>query len=439
MENLTQGALNEIIKQYAPKEYNSIIIDNAVAIKRYNYCYIEAFVQRIEYKTERRSASIDDNLAENLRSALGNDNKPYVKISPELVEQFDKAPRFTTEDFFSSTKKKMAELMNGGREVDHHHLELAVERNYIANVQSPYAVKTECSIERCPNCEGKKTVESTDNQGNATIIPCPKCKGNGNIGTLAYFIPKVTDKKTSLTLCLEGEIDGFPPSAIKALIDEKPLAKRMLAHYNSIDYEAFDEALKPYLDIVRDKIGEGNAIEEYYYKIIPCHTFSYRNILTGELKKGVVVNPSDSPEIVFIGNGDTKLVNRMKDSAKLVSRFFGNIGRSSSLRNKQDLKHTVRLMIATVVADGIVSEEEKQSLTLAIRNIDELTSKEQEEMTSLLSYENTGFLTDDDYHFQDIANANETLARMQEIANSDGLVHETERELIERLKLEIDA
>ena len=434
MENLTQGALNEIIKQYAPKEYNSIIIDNAVAIKRFNYCYIEAFVQRIEYKTERRSAAIDDNLAAELKAVINATEAPYVKIKQTLVEQFDDAPRFATEGFFASTKKKMGELMNGGRDVDHHHLQLTVENNYIAKEQPTFAVKNECSLFPCPGCKGAKLTEHADNQGITTSIPCPECKGNGNVGTLAYFTPKVTEKRIALTLCLEGEIDGFPSSAIKAHIDEEPVAKRMLTHYNGTDCEAFDEALKPYLDIVRDKTGEGNAIEDYYYRIVPCYTFSYRNIMTGELKKGVVVNPSQSPEIVLIGNGNSKIVNRMKDSAKLVSRFFGSIA-GNAQRDKDDLKRTIRLLIATVVADGIVSKEEKQSLTLAIRNIDILTGKEQDELVELLSEGDTSFLNDEDFKFHNAANRDETLARMQELANSDGLVHETERELIEKLKL----
>ena len=36
---LTLGKLSELIKELAPTQYNSIIIDNAVAIKEYRYCY----------------------------------------------------------------------------------------------------------------------------------------------------------------------------------------------------------------------------------------------------------------------------------------------------------------------------------------------------------------------------------------------------------------
>ncbi len=438
MEQLTIGALCEIIRQSAPKIYNSITIDTAVAPRKHNYCYIEAHTQRVEFKTERRSAAIDETLQNDLRAIIDNSSETYVRIDKDLIDGFNSAPKFSTEGFFASTKKKMNELMNGGRNVDHHHISLDTEGNSLSKTQPPFAIKAECSIADCPNCKGTGLIEGTDAQGNPTQQLCPECKGNKKIGTLSYFIPKVIEKNISLTLCLEDEIEDFPISAVKAHIDEKPVAKRMLTHVNGVDNEAFDQALLPYLDIVHDKTGEGNAIEDYYYRIVPCYTFTYRNIMTSELKKGVIVNPTESPEIVLIGNDSTKIINRMKDSAKIVSRFFGSIA-GSAQRDKDDLKRTIRLLIATVVADGIVSEEEKQSLTLAIRNIEILTGKEREELSELLSAGDTSFLTDDDFHFHSKENSDETLARMQEIANSDGLVHETERDLIEKLKLEANA
>lgn len=435
MEQLTIGALCEIIRQSAPKIYNSISIDTAIAPKKYEYCYIEAHTQRIEFKTERRSAAIDETIAEELRTIIGNSSDTYVKIGKDLIDDINAAPKFSTEGFFASTKKKMDELMNGGRSVDHHQITLDTEGNKLSKSQPPFAIKAECNIIDCPNCKGSGLVDSIDTQGNTTSQKCPECKGFKKIGTLTHFTPKVIEKNISLTLCLEGEIDDFPASTIKSHIEPNPVAKRMLTHINGIDKEDFDDALVPYIDIVRDKTGEGNAIEDYYYRIVPCYTFSYRNIMTGELKKGVVVNPSKSTEIVLIGNGGSKIINRMKDSAKLVSRFFGSIA-GSAQRDKDDLKRTIRLLIATVVADGIVSEEEKQSLTLAIRNIDILTGKEREELAELLSEGDTTFLNDDDFKFHNAANRDETLARMQELANSDGLVHDTERDLIEKLKLE---
>jgi uncharacterized tellurite resistance protein B-like protein len=436
MAKLTPGALSEIIKNTAPNIYNSIIIDTAVPEKEYNYCYIEAYSQKVEYKTEYRSAAIDKGLEEKMLSLINNASNQYVEIDDEFIERFKNAPKYSTEGFFNSTKRKMGELINGGRIIDHHYIHLAEENDHLSKNQSYYAIKAECKVVDCWECKGVGSIERPDSQGVQTSVVCPECKGLGRVGTLAFFVPKVTEKRASLTICLDGDIDGFPTSSIKSHIDDKPVLKRMLKHINGVDVEDYDTELLPYLDILHDKIGEGNALEDIYYHIVPCYTFSYRNILTGELLKGVLLNPSESPDIILYESEKSKVLNRMKDSAKLVGRFLGSIGKGSSKRNKDDLKRTIRLLIATVVADGIVSEEEKQSLTLAIRNIDELTGKEQESLSLLLNADNAGFLEEEDFLFDDADVADETLMRMQEIADCDGLVHETERDIIERLKLQ---
>ena len=86
------------------------------------------------------------------------------------------------------------------------------------------------------------------------------------------------------------------------------------------------------------------------------------------------------------------------------------------------------------MADGNVSEEEKQTLTLSIRNIQQFSDSEQEELLTLLGKTDSGFLTDNDFAFHSRENAEMTIARMQEIASSDGMVDERERDIVERLK-----
>lgn len=69
--------------------------------------------------------------------------------------------------------------------------------------------------------------------------------------------------------------------------------------------------------------------------------------------------------------------------------------------------------------------------------MDNLTTSEQEQMLQLLGQKDSSFLTDSDFVFHFKPNAEETLARMQDIAAaSDGITDE-ERTLIERLRLSI--
>ena len=442
---MTTEALIEKIRQLAPAEYNSIIIDNAVSIKKHIYCYTNASVQRVEYRTQRITAAIDGELSNALEQIIASDSR-YVRLDPRILELMKEAPEYSSESFFSSAKKKVSEIINGGREVDHHHITLTMDGDKLASRQPSFAVKSECSIVKCAHCGGTAYVERTNNNGVTERVMCPDCQGLGIVGTLTYFTPNVIDRQTSIVRCLGGEIKGLkydiePDGATIADTSYKihrGEPKRMLTHINGVDKEEFDNDLLPYLDMVRDKVGEENAIEDYYYQMIPCYTFTYRNVLTSELHTGILIDPVGQPALILNLDGTgTKLAGSVKDGFKSISSFFGSITRSSGFKDKEDLKRTLRLLIAVAVADGIVDENEKKTLTLAIRNIDQFTSSEQEELVQCLGYRDAGFLTKEDFSFHRPENARETITRMQEMAEADNNVHETEREIIEKLKLSL--
>ncbi len=67
---LTIGKLNELIKKLAPAQYNSIIIDNAVAVKEHKYCYIHAETQKVEFRSESLSIAVDSELEKQLTEAI---------------------------------------------------------------------------------------------------------------------------------------------------------------------------------------------------------------------------------------------------------------------------------------------------------------------------------------------------------------------------------
>lgn len=442
---MTNEALIEKIRQLAPAEYNSIIIDNAVSIKKHLYCYINACVQRVEYSTKTITAAIDGELKVALENIIACDGR-YVKLDPRVLELMKEAPDYSTESFFSSAKKKVSEMINGGREVDHHHITLAIEGDHLATQQPSFAIKNECSVTKCTSCDGTAYVERTNSNGVTEKVMCTDCQGRGIVGTLTYFTPTVTNRQTSIIRCLSGEIKG-----LKFNIDTDGATiagtsykihsgepKRMLTHINGVDKEEFDSDLLPYLDIVRDKVGEENAIEDYYYQMVPCYTFTYRNVLTSELHTGVLVDPNGQPALILNLDGSgTKLADSVKDSFKSIASFFGSISRSSTFKDKEDMRRTLRLLIAVAVADGTVHENEKKTLTLAIRGMNQFTSSEQEELVQCLGNSDASFLTKEDFSFHRPENAKEAITRMQEMAEADNEVHETEREIIERLKLSL--
>lgn len=437
-KELTLGALSEMVKKLSPAEYNSIIIDNAVAIKRYNYCYINAYAQSITYKNAQRSAAVEGMLEQALDALIKTPTtSPYVRINDRvLIDSMEQAPKYSNEGFFASARKKMSEMVNGGRNVEHRHITLAEEEGHLAKSQAPYAIVAECNIKDCPECKGHKLVEKQDKEGVVSQVECPTCKGRGHIGTLAYFIPTISEKRVSIIRCLEGNIDNLKTSTLEAHKGDDTTPVRMLTHYNGVDSEQFDPYITPYLDQLRDKTGSMNAIEEIYYRLIPCFTFSYRNVLTGEVRQGVVVDPFVNPELVLsLDSTSRKIFSGVKDSMKSINNFIGSIGKSTGFKDKEDLKRSIRLLIAIAVSDGDVSEEEKKALTLTIRKMDDLTSSEQEQMLQLLGQKDCSFLTDDDFIFHNKANAEETLGRMQDVASASDGVSDEERDIIERLRL----
>ncbi|MBQ1408697.1 MAG: hypothetical protein IIY87_02950, partial [Bacteroidales bacterium] len=303
---MSPETLTEIIKQLAPADYNNIIIDNASAIKKHIYCYINAAVQRVEYHTQRLSVAINSEIKKALEEILACSER-YVVINPSLIELMKSAPSINTESLLTSAKKKVNELMNRGREVDHHLLTLNMEDNRLTKQQPTFAIKDECTIRQCEDSEEM-------------------------VGILSYFTPEVIDKQTSILRCLTGEIEG-----LKLDIQDGE-RRRMLTHINGIDSEDFDSDLLPYIDIVRDKVGEDNAIEDYFYQLIPCYTFTYRNVLTSELHTGILhghgsplrpAKRNNQWDLLFspIANN---LWTSMKDSMKGFSHFIGSISRSNS-------------------------------------------------------------------------------------------------------------
>lgn len=438
---LTIEKIHQIINKLAPEKYNSIIIDEAEAPKRHDYCYIHASVQKVEFRTDSTTIAIDKQLGQaltdNLQLDTSQTNKeaeqPYIAIDPHLAEQIDKSPKAqSSNSFLSNAKKRMSEFINGGRDVDHRMVTLLMEDNKIASKQPRFAVRKECSISLCPECHGNTIINNIDKQGNETTIRCTKCDGLGHIASLTWFTPVVNDKETTMTTSLD-EIENLKTSIVETHKGNQETMTRMVQHYNGTDLENYADELIPYLDRMHDKTGEQNTLEDIYFKIIPCYTFTYRNVLTNQLQTGIVIEPGDNAQLI-IDASDNNIFGGIKDRIKKINNFFGNIGKTESFKDKDDLRRTLRLLIAIAVADGNVSDNEKQSLTLSIRNIDMLTNSDRNQLLQLLNMNDSSFLTDDDFKFHNRETAETTLKRMQEIASSDGNVDETERDIIERLR-----
>lgn len=435
MSSLSISTLSELIKKLAPSQFNSIIIDNAVSLKRFDYCYLYAEVQRLEFRSDSITCAADRYLSQELMSLTERyDGGDYLRIDSGLVERMKSAPRVSGTGFFNGARRRMSELINGGREVNLNKLQLETDGPRLAKQQPIFAVKAESGVTHCKLCNGSGTIQHTDKQGSVQQENCAACEGFGYVGTLTWFTTNVIEKQVEMVRCLSGEIANLKASVIVAHKGNDTTPKRMLTRFNGINVEEYDPDVKPYLDAMHDKVGDGNAVEDIFFCIVPCFTFSYRNVITGEIRTGVVVDPFRQPELLLnLEGGGRKFFSGVSNSMKNLSHFFGGLGQTVTYKDKQDLRRTIRLLIAVAVADGDVTEEEKKTLTLTIRNISNFTTDEQDELVALLGAADSGFLTDDDFTFHSSENRDEALARLQEMATADGTVHDAERGIIERL------
>ncbi|MCR5193357.1 MAG: hypothetical protein K6D59_08640 [Bacteroidales bacterium] len=440
---ITNDNLSNIIKELMPSDYNSIILDTTIPVKEYKYYFISAFTQHVEYRSRHLDISLGDEMYQRYTTILDEcGDKEFATIEKSFVEEMKAAPKWSSEGLLSSARKRMSELINGGRNVDHNKITLNEDEGFLSKEQPTYIVIKESFCSPCSNCNGRGTVEHEDKQGIPHQESCPVCNGYGHTGRLSFFTPTIHEKNCAFVRCVEGEIEGMDFVVNGDTLNIKSTEysvtngpkKRMLTRYNGKEEDNYDEALKPYIETIRDKTSENNAVEEIAYTVIPCYRFAYRSILTNELHNGIIIDPENNAALILNVDGESRIMSSVKDSIKKISRFFGNISKSEGFKDKEDLWHTTRLLIAVAVADGTVNDEEKRNLTVAIRGIEQFTSEQQDSLVRLLGEKDASFLNDDDFVFHSRENAEETAIRMQELSQADGFVHITEQKIIERLK-----
>jgi len=423
--------------ELAPEANNQIIIDETLPLQPKEYCYIRAFAQQVTHKTDVRACVCDTALEQRLSHLLNQSDADYIRLDDEtILETVKAAPRFVAEGVIKSTRRRMSELMNGGRVVAHADLRLHTDTDgRIVSQQPDFLVRTACHLANCPQCDGTGKVERSDNNGMTELVACPECKGTGRVAALTYFRPEVKNREVQLTVCLGGGIDGLKEEVIEAHAGEDTTPCRMSVHFNGTDVDHFDEYITPYLDHIHDLTGTHPELLDIYYRLVTCVGFRYRNVVTGEVLGGILIDPAHRPELILGLGADSRLMSGVKDSIKRIVNLLGSLGHSKGQRDKEDLLHTTRLLIAVAVADGIVSEEEKRLLSLSVRNIDDLTSTEQENLVTLLGTADSSFLTDADFIFHCPDNAQSTLALLQQLSEADGQLCDAERSIIERLRL----
>ena len=463
---LTVDDLRGIIQAAAPDMYNGITIDAECPVLRRDYCHIRASAQQVTYRTKVLTFNCHKDVAAMLAPILEHNDTPYAILDEKLKAEIDKSPR-RGEGLMEGTRLRIEELRNGGRAVAHAEVELTLDDgNRLSATQPTFIVREASSVARCRVCNGRGSAEY--NAAGSPMLTtqygeCPECDGLGHMATVTTFTPQVTNRQATLTRCEQGEIEGLDENIIAShAMDGDTSCVRMETHLGGIDEQHYDSFVTPYLDALRDKLGEENAIVDLYYRIIPCLMFRYRSVIGGTAHVGIVVDPFGRCQVLPDFEGSGRLRTGLSNAAKGISRWLGRISKSTAHKERQDVIRSARLLIAVAIADGLVHDEEKVGLMHHIAGsqpgagtqpahlepteassapygnaIEGLTSAERDKLIALLASGDTSFLTDDDFHFNSAATAQLTLSQLQELAASDGHVHDKESEIIERLEAEL--
>lgn len=427
--------VKDIVAMLDPSAANSIIIDEAVGVRRANYCYVDVASKRVRYDVERRHFHPREELVGMMEEVLSDTgDSPYIRLKDrEIMELIGGSPKVS----LSRSIKNAFSNMTMRNDVDATQIVLDAEGSLLSDKQPLYLVKSLCSMEPCARCHGTKVVERVDKKtGVVETEACSECQGTGRIASVGVVNIEVKSHSDKYVLTNEDPIENLKDSMIvDHVLDHSKIRYRSLTRFNELDEKNYDPTLGQYIEEIHELMGGEPATEDIYYQIIPCVEFTYRDVMSGNICKGAVIDAIDNPELVMNLTSDlSKVGSAMKNASKSVGGFLNKIGRTEKGKAKEDLKRMTRLLIAVTISDGKVDTKEKEQLLNQLRDMEDFTTGEKDDFAELLGSEDVSFLKDGDFKFHSPEKAQETLNRMRIIAEADGEMSDAERDLIERLE-----
>lgn len=253
-------------------------------------------------------------------------------------------------------------------------------------------------------------------------------------GTLWYVEVSLSTEQRLLPLRNNEGIIYLKPQAVKTHLRTETPRRRTITRFGQYDECNYDRELRAHSEQLHARLGYTPDIEEISVHEVVCALFAYREVVGGDTHYGAVVDVEGTPEVVMpLDNMADRIATGMKNSIKVIGTALRSLTFAGSHNNRADNKKLTRLLMAVAVADGEVSEAEKECLLEGLRHTAGLTTGEQAALASLLTASDASFLSDDDFLFNDTANARKALDLMKKLAASDGESH-AETQIIQRLQ-----
>lgn len=263
----------------------------------------------------------------------------------------------------------------------------------------------------------------------------------GDFGSLVYVESTLENHQVEKLLIRDGE-------AFDATIEEEinnhcnhqldtKLVFRDFGIYDQannkpiINYDTFSEEL---CEKIRVELRVENMHEEQiYYQIIPCIQLSYLHALNNTEHVLTMIDIWDAPEIIFHSSPeDTR--RGLNDAAKNVSGFFSKLVNKKAHQSKEDRKNEIFLMLRIVLADGIVTEGEKEALSELVGGLDDFTSTEKQRFYDMMDAGKLPPISEDEVRFSDEETKIRVLQNLEKISKADGEVAVQEDRLLDKIK-----
>ena len=287
----------------------------------------------------------------------------------------------------------------------------------------------------CAKCDGEKKLTCALCNTNGKVV-CKTCHGEGNLVTLSWVVSKVEDSNIRKTIT-EGDSFEYSESLIKDVlqvsrgtkvtydelsekgsVSEDAIAENVLAKVRSMpvhdSHEIFPRLLK----------------DELCYKVIPVVKVNCSHILTKETIGIVIIDVKRTPVIEKLGD----VMAKKNEMGTSVKSLFGKLLKTKRYAEKIDRYNQIKLMIYIAKADGLIDDHEKAFLNEHMNSLIDFTTKEKIHLLGLMSVDELPVLSKTDIIFSSKSTGLEIISVLEQLAQSDGLYHESERRVIEQVK-----
>ena len=287
----------------------------------------------------------------------------------------------------------------------------------------------------CAKCDGEKKLTCALCNTNGKVV-CKTCHGEGNLVTLSWVVSKVEDSNIRKTIT-EGDSFEYSQSQIeealqldlgskvtydelgeKGSVSEDAIAENVLAKVRSMpvhdSHEIFPRLLK----------------DELCYKVIPVVKVNCSHILTKETIGIVIIDVKRTPVIEKLGD----VMAKKNEMGTSVKSLFGKLLKTKRYAEKIDRYNQIKLMIYIAKADGLIDDHEKAFLNEHMNSLIDFTTKEKIHLLGLMSVDELPVLSKTDIIFSSKSTGLEIISVLEQLAQSDGLYHESERRVIEQVK-----